>query len=89
MVIQPPEVFSQEQRELLRPKAGDTVLYESQPYLVESTGLRFINLIHPETKTRHLARLDEVMKMVEEPAQPAELDNLGHTQADLDREFGE
>lgn len=85
MVIQPPEVFTPEQRELLRPKAGDTVLYESQPYLVDSVGLRFVNLIHPETKKLCMARVEQVMKMVPDQPEPDELDNL--TAEQLDAEF--
>jgi len=53
-------------REKLKPAPGDMVLYEGRKYKVTLMGLRWLNMIDPDTGKEYAARVKDVVKVMEE-----------------------
>jgi hypothetical protein len=53
-------------RAKLKPAPGDMVLYEGRKYKVTVMGLRWLNMIDPETNKEYAARVKDVVKVMEE-----------------------
>jgi hypothetical protein len=55
--------MSQDDREKLRPKKGDTVLFEGAKYVVTDVGLKYVHM-HPEgnPNAAYIAKVTEISK---------------------------
>jgi hypothetical protein len=54
------------EREKLRPKAGDVVLYEGTKYIIEQVGMKYVNMhLLENPRVKGMAKMNEVSKYFE------------------------
>lgn len=77
MFLRPVQRPSQATLESLRPKQGDTVIFEGSEYLVLSAGLKYLKVVAVGTGSPGLVRVEDCYKVVpKEPGEPQHLENL-------------
>lgn len=58
-------------REALRPKSGDDVVYEGTVYVVEQVGMKYVNMhLKSDPRIKGMAKMNEVYKYF--PPEPEE-----------------